>query len=118
MLLDLRFASLRPRVNPWCLHCRNWKSVRASGKPIPMVSVFLSYRRDDSVDVTGRIYDYLVRELGEVNVFKDIDSLMVGLDFREQIQSALQRCDVFLAIIGPGWLNAHDDAGNRRLDKP
>jgi hypothetical protein len=29
---------------------------------LPMSQVFVSYRRDDSTDVTGRIYDRLAQE--------------------------------------------------------
>jgi hypothetical protein len=29
---------------------------------LPMSQVFISYRRDDSADVTGRIYDRLAQE--------------------------------------------------------
>src|SRR5262249_42420918 len=27
-------------------------------------------------------------------------------------------CDVFLAVIGPNWLDAKDDSGRRRFDNP
>jgi len=39
------------------------------------VKVFLSYRRVDSADVSGRIFDRLVVEFGSRNVFKDVDSI-------------------------------------------
>src|SRR5579884_684333 len=37
--------------------------------------VLLSYRRDDSVDVTGRMYDRLVTHYGSDQVFKDVDAI-------------------------------------------
>lgn len=39
-----------------------------------------------------------------------------GLDFVEQLDAEVSRCDVLLAIIGPNWLTAIDDRGQRRLD--
>jgi hypothetical protein len=37
--------------------------------------IFISYRRDDSADIAGRIYDRLVQRFGEDSVFKDVDSI-------------------------------------------
>ncbi|HEX2992222.1 MAG TPA: hypothetical protein VHO49_16160, partial [Anaerolineales bacterium] len=37
--------------------------------------IFLSYRRSDSADITGRIYDRLVDDLGRSPIFKDVDSI-------------------------------------------
>ena len=46
----------------------------------------------------------------------DIDSIPFGVDFREHINSAVGRCDLMLAIIGPKW--AGEIEGQRRLDDP
>ena len=48
--------------------------------------VFLSYRRADSPDVTGRIYDRLIAELGREAVFKDVDDIPLGVDFRAHVE--------------------------------
>ena len=80
-------------------------------------AVFLSYRRQDSSDVTGRIYDRLVATFGKKNVFKDVDSIPLGVDFRRHLNSKIDECHVFLAIIGDQWLAA-DHEGKRRLDEP
>lgn len=48
----------------------------------------------------------------------DIDSIPLGVDFVEVLQAEVGKCDVLLAIIGPNWLNARDDDGNRCLDEP
>lgn len=81
-------------------------------------AVFINYRRDDTADACGRIYDRLAREFGQKTVFKDVDALPVGQDFGKYIVETLQKCRVLLAIIGPAWLEARDETGNRRLDNP
>ena len=54
-----------------------------------MAKVFLSYRRGDSADVTGRIDDRLVTSFGRENVFKDLDSIPLGMDFRVYLSEAV-----------------------------
>ena len=71
--------------------------------------LLISYRRADSEAVAGRIRDRLVGHFGEDSVFMDIDSIQVGLDFREQIASAVRGTDILLAIIGPNWLGKTTD---------
>jgi hypothetical protein len=48
----------------------------------------------------------------------DIDTMKVGLDFVEQIEKAVQSCDVLIAVIGKNWVNIQDEEGHRRLDNP
>jgi len=83
-----------------------------------MQNIFISYRRDDASDVTGRIADVLKRKFGEDVLFKDVDSIPPGADFRRVIADAVGRCDVLLAIIGDDWLDAREEAGGRRIDDP
>ena len=83
-----------------------------------MQNIFISYRRDDASDVTGRIADVLRSKFGENLVFKDVDSIPLGSDFRRVISDAVGRCDVLLAVIGDDWLHAADEAGARRIDDP
>lgn len=82
-----------------------------------MSSIFISYRRDDSADTCGRIYDHLVASFGRDTVFKDVDSIPLGVNFDEHISRVLQQCAVVLAVIGPRWLDIRDERG-RRLDDP
>jgi hypothetical protein len=94
-------------------------AVQASLPPAadePPPKVFLSYRRDDSRELAERIYDRLVAKLGKPSVFKDVDSIPYGADFRRVLERALQEADVFLAVIGPKWLDIPDEQGGRRLD--
>jgi class 3 adenylate cyclase/CHASE2 domain-containing sensor protein len=81
-----------------------------------VVKIFLSYRRDDSRHVTERIYDRLAARFGKENVFKDVDSIALGKDFRPALDAAVGECAVVLAVIGPRWLSIADATGQRRLD--
>jgi hypothetical protein len=83
-----------------------------------MASIFISYRRMDSMAHTGRIYDRLVQAFGARNVFKDVDDIPPGVDFRKVLDTALTAADIVLVIIGPRWLMATDDQGKRRLLDP
>ncbi|HEX4631150.1 MAG TPA: TIR domain-containing protein [Chthoniobacterales bacterium] len=79
--------------------------------------IAISYRRQDSSPVAGRLYDRLQAEFGKGSVFMDFDSIPYGVDFREHIKQTLQRAKVVVAIIGPEWSGGKDLA-NRRIDDP
>jgi len=81
-------------------------------------SIFISYRRDDTGESAGRIYDWLVREFPPGAVFKDVESIPYGVDFRTHLQEALGRCRIVLVLIGPQWSSICDKHGNRRLEDP
>jgi hypothetical protein len=66
-------------------------------------SIFVSYRRSDTADIVGRLYEHLVQRFGKEAVFKDVDTLTPGLDFREELSAALAQCQIVLAVIGPNW---------------
>jgi hypothetical protein len=69
-----------------------------------LAKIAISYRRSDSQDITGRIFDRLSQQYGRDTVFRDIDSIKPGIDFRTQIADALTATDVLLVIVGPRWL--------------
>jgi|GEM_PF-4959516 len=83
-----------------------------------MPRVFISYRRSDSSAVSGRIYDRLVNSLGERSVFKDVDDIPPGADFRKVLENEVGRADVLLVIIGRQWATVADEHGQKRLDDP
>ena len=80
--------------------------------------IFISYRRQDSADITGRIYDRLIQRFGKEQIFKDVDSIPLGVDFREHLNRMVGNCDVVLAVMGDRWLTADDPDRKRRLDDP
>ncbi len=83
-----------------------------------MNSFFISYRRQDSADACASIHSRLDAQFRWTPVFKDIDDIPGGSDFRKVIQDALQQCAVLLAVIGPQWLTVTTPNGMRRLDDP
>jgi hypothetical protein len=68
--------------------------------------ILISYRREDSDAIAGRIRDRIASRYGDDCVFMDIDSIPFGLDFRQQVQNALMKNDLVVAIIGPKWTGA------------
>jgi hypothetical protein len=83
-----------------------------------MSRIFISYRRSDSPDIVGRIYDRLLEALPDCSVFRDIDSIPLGVSFPLFLKEALDNTQAALVVIGPGWLKANDASGRRRLDDP
>jgi WD40 repeat protein len=69
-----------------------------------MPKITISYRRADSEAMTGRICDRLVAHYGKQAVFRDIDDIPAGIDFRQHINEILLKTNVLLAIVGPKWL--------------
>jgi len=80
--------------------------------------VFINYRREDSIEATGRLRDRLAQTFGHKNIFMDVDDIPAGVDFAKYLGDQVAASRVFLAIIGPTWLDAKDDSGGRRIDDP
>jgi TIR domain len=81
-----------------------------------VTSIFISYRRDDSSGWSGRLAEAMRNAFGAEHVFTDI-RLEPGSNYAQAIEQRLASADVLLAVIGPRWLTASDQAG-RRLDDP
>lgn len=69
--------------------------------------IAISYRREDTKQIVGRIHDYLAQAFSKPNVFLDFDSIPPGVDFRDHIAETIKRSKVVLVVIGSRW------AGNR-----
>jgi len=76
----------------------------------PTWEMFVAHRHSDSPGHAGHVADYLRRELGPGQVFRDIESLPKGPDYVEIIRARLQTAVVMVVIIGPRWfdLRLHD----------
>lgn len=68
-----------------------------------MPRIFISYRRSDTRAIAGRLHDRLEMAFGDENIFKDVDDITPGADFRDVLRAALSECDVLLVLIGKNW---------------
>ena len=81
-----------------------------------MARIAISYRREDSLVITGRIFDRLVAHYGRDAVFRDIDNIPLGVDFRTHVNRTIDSSDIVLAIVGPRWIGPR--ANQKRLANP
>ena len=80
--------------------------------------IFINYRRGDDPQAAGRLFDRLQDIFEPQQLFLDVDNIAPGLDFMRVLDERVAECDVVLAVIGKGWIDARDAAGARRLDDP
>jgi WD40 repeat protein len=86
--------------------------------PVPVApKIVISYRRSDSLGISGRIYDRLKGHYGETAVFMDVASNRPGYDYRREIKQAMQNCQIVIAIIGPKW-SGGGKRGHTRITDP
>jgi hypothetical protein len=79
--------------------------------------IFINYRRGDDPGNTGRLFDQLEGVFPRDQLFMDVDSIPPGRNFVRFLEQQVAQCDVLLAVIGKGWLDARDEQGARRLEK-
>jgi hypothetical protein len=113
-LPKLKAAIITGRVAPSPVETEPASSAGSRSRP----KCFISYRRYDSADVVGRIYDRLVAAYGADQIFKDVDNIPIGEDFRKILNEAVTSCAVLLVVIGRDWLTVTGEQGQRRLDDP
>src|SRR5580692_509664 len=82
-----------------------------------MPKIAISYRRADSEAMTGRIFDRLIAHYGKEAIFRDIDDIPPGIDFRVHINQTLLKTHILLAIVGPQWLGMASDGGADRIQE-
>jgi hypothetical protein len=80
--------------------------------------IFINYRRGDESGKTGRLFDRLQDIFPPEQLFLDVDNIAPGLDFVGVLNERVAECDIVLAVIGKGWIDARDATGKRRLDDP
>jgi TIR domain-containing protein/HEAT repeat protein len=84
----------------------------------PKGKIFINYRRDDSADAAGRLYDRLEQEFGKYSLFMDVETMRAGADFVTTLEQQVAACDLLVVVIGKSWLDFRDSHGGRRLDNP
>ncbi len=82
-----------------------------------MSGIFISYRRQDSEDITGRMRERLAGAFGGSSVFKDTQSIPQGSEFPVVLAERINDASAALIIIGPTWLSIAEK-GRQRLFTP
>jgi hypothetical protein len=82
--------------------------------------IFVSYRRADSAAVVDHLYDRLAARYGKECIFRDVDNIPYGRDFRSHIRTVLGASDIVLAVVGRCWHGGRGSSAGRimRDDDP
>jgi hypothetical protein len=80
--------------------------------------IFINYRRGDDPGFAGRLFDQLDQHFDRGESFLDVHDIPAGHDFMRVLDEQVNRCDVFLALIGKTWLDARDATGRPKLEDP
>lgn len=75
--------------------------------------IFISYRRSDSQHITDRIYDKLSSNYRDNDLFMDIFSIDLGVNFAKAIETTLAECAVVLVVMGDTWAKVRDKKTNQ-----
>ena len=75
------------------------------------LKVFVSYRREETRHVAGRITD----RIGHDRVFMDVDKIEPGADYADVITDAVASCAILIVVIGPMWLKVVNRRGQGSL---
>ena len=68
-----------------------------------MNEIFLSYKRSDDPGYVARLADSLERLFGEGTVFRDVDSMRAGSNWKKSLARNVSGAEIVLAVIGPAW---------------
>lgn len=82
-----------------------------------MTLIFISYRRSDSAADAGRLHQALRAKLADSVIFLDTGSIEPGAVWPDRLTKALADASVTLVIIGPDWIRAADEWGERLIDR-
>jgi hypothetical protein len=68
-----------------------------------MDRIFISYRRSDTAADANALYQTLRAKFGEGALFKDVDNVPLGINFRSVIEEAIRESSAILVLVGPQW---------------
>lgn len=76
--------------------------------------IFVCYRRDQ-IGWTRSIYERLERDFGSEHLCMDVEAMVPGRDFEEQIFESLRQCFAIVVVIGPDWMTVPEGSEQPRL---
>ena len=81
-----------------------------------MARIFISYRREDTIDLTRHINDRLSSAGHES--FMDLTSIIPGANWPEELERQLDLAEIVCVVIGEQWLHSRYSNGRRKIDDP
>lgn len=91
-----------------------WNPSNRTDTHMPLI--FVNYRTDDEEATATLVDRELSRVFGTENVFRASKSIGPGSRFPQELLTAVRRCSVLLAVIGPRWLKAGGSGGRSPLE--
>ncbi|MGW2628635.1 toll/interleukin-1 receptor domain-containing protein [Streptomyces chattanoogensis] len=83
-----------------------------------MPLIFVNYRTGDEESTATLVERELSRRFGDTNIFRASKSIGPGRRYPQELITAVRRCRVLLAVIGPRWMEARSANGHAALDDP
>ena len=81
------------------------------------MKIFISYRREGTQHLVGRLAERLRDTPGVSDVFTDVESISAGMDFAHATDEALGDSHICVAVIGEDWIGAKPDGTMRICDE-
>ena len=83
-----------------------------------VTGIFISYRREHTAVIVGRLHDRLADHFGGRQIVRDIETVNAGDDFDQRIDEVVASSDACLAIISNRWLLDRNPVGKRPIGVP
>lgn len=83
-----------------------------------VTGIFISYRREHTAVVVGRLHDRLADHFGAGQIVRDIETVDAGGDFDQRIDEVVGSSAALLAIISDRWLLDRNPVGKRPIGVP
>jgi serine/threonine protein kinase len=117
--VPLRTASLTPQPGA----PQPPGSVPLRPRTVTNPRLFIAYRREDSGEIAGRLYEQLADMIGESGIVRDVDRVADRTVSRYVLANdVVGSVDVILVLIGPGWVGMPRDRravlSERAIDNP
>src|SRR5262249_8958183 len=101
---QVRLAARPQTINAWRPELlRGSRLVRGSRLARVRRQIFISYRRADTLAISGHVYDQLRQAFDADRVFFDVDTIPAGVDFRDHIAECMDLTAVCVAVVGHRW---------------
>lgn len=79
------------------------------------MKIFISYRRNDTADMAGRLYGDLKKKFSNAEIFFDANEIPSGAELSNYIREKIKEADLLLAIIGWNWTDYSEETKKNRI---